>query len=234
MNKSLVTNITALIVLISGYYFNNDLIFYAGLFAFSGAITNWLAVHMLFEKVPGLYGSGIIPARFEEFKAAIKTLMMEQFFTEENIDRFLNKEMTGDKVLNLQPILEKVDFNPTFDSLVDVIANSSFGGMLSMFGGTEALLPLKEPFVEKMQQSIVEISQSDSIKQAIKDQFETPEMMSEITVNIENIIDQRLNELTPALVKTMIQKMIKTHLGWLVVWGGIFGGLIGVVSSLVL
>ncbi|MEZ9232371.1 DUF445 domain-containing protein [Vibrio amylolyticus] len=234
MNKSLLTNILALIVLIAGYSFDNTLIFYAGLFAFSGAVTNWLAVHMLFEKVPGLYGSGIIPARFEEFKAAIKTLMMEQFFTEQNIDRFLNKEMAGEKTLDLEPILEKVDFNPTFDSLVNVITNSSFGGMLAMVGGTEALVPLKGPFVEKMQEAVVEISQSDSVKQAIKEQFESPEMMGEITANIENIIDQRLNELTPALVKSMVQTMIKTHLGWLVVWGGVFGGLIGVISSLVL
>lgn len=231
MNKSLVTNIIALALLGAGYQLDNQIALYAGLFAFSGAITNWLAIHMLFEKVPGLYGSGVIPARFEEFKAAIKNLMMEQFFTESNIDRFLNKEMTGSKTLNLEPVIAKVDFNPTFDSLVEVIAQSSFGGMLAMFGGTEALQPLKQPFVEKMQQSVVEISQSESVKQALKEQFESPAMMEEIKANIENIIDQRLNELTPKLVKEMVQKMIKQHLGWLVVWGGVFGGLIGVISS---
>ena len=232
MNKSLVTNIIALALLGAGYQLDNQIALYAGLFAFSGAITNWLAIHMLFEKVPGLYGSGVIPARFEEFKAAIKNLMMEQFFTESNIDRFLNKEMTGSKTLNLEPVIAKVDFNPTFDSLVEVIAQSSFGGMLAMFGGTEALQPLKQPFVEKMQQSVVEISQSESVKQALKEQLESPAMMEEIKANIENIIDQRLNELTPKLVKEMVQKMIKQHLGWLVVWGGVFGGLIGVISSL--
>ncbi|MEI8673621.1 DUF445 family protein [Vibrio sp. SA48] len=232
MNKSLVTNIIALALLGAGYQLDNKIALYAGLFAFSGAITNWLAIHMLFEKVPGLYGSGVIPARFEEFKAAIKNLMMEQFFTESNIDRFLNKEMTGSKTLNLEPVIAKVDFNPTFDSLVEVIAQSSFGGMLAMFGGTEALQPLKQPFVEKMQQSVVEISQSESVKQALKEQLESPAMMEEIKANIENIIDQRLNELTPKLVKEMVQKMIKQHLGWLVVWGGVFGGLIGVISSL--
>ena len=35
---------------------------------------------MLFEKVPFLYGSGVIPAHFEEFKQGINNLMMEQFF----------------------------------------------------------------------------------------------------------------------------------------------------------
>ena len=40
-------------------------------FALSGGITNWIAIHMLFEKIP-FYGSGVIPKRFEEFKTGIK------------------------------------------------------------------------------------------------------------------------------------------------------------------
>ncbi len=233
MNKSFLTNIIAILLLAAGYQTDSQLVLYAGLFAFSGAITNWLAIHMLFEKVPGLYGSGVIPARFEEFKTAIKTLMMEQFFTGDNIDRFLNKEMAGNIKIDLQPVIQCIDFNPTFDALVEVIANSPFGGMLAMFGGTDALQPLKQPFVEKMQESVIEISQSEAVKNALKDQFEQPKMMDEIRENIENIIDQRLQELTPGLVKEMVQKMIKKHLGWLVVWGGVFGGLIGILSSFI-
>jgi uncharacterized membrane protein YheB (UPF0754 family) len=232
MNKSLITNFIALALLAAGYQLDNTLVLYAGLFAFSGAVTNWLAIHRLFEKVPGLYGSGVIPARFEDFKLAIKNLMMEQFFTNENIDRFLNKEMSSGIPLDLEPILEKVDFNPAFDSLVEVIANSQFGGMLAMLGGTEALEPMKQPFVEKMQQSVIEISQSDSVKQALVEQLESPKMLNEVKDNVEAIIDQRLSELTPKLVKEIVQKMIKEHLGWLVVWGGVFGGVIGILSSL--
>lgn len=233
MNKSLLTNLIALVLLGLGFQTNQDILLYAGLFAFSGAITNWLAIHMLFEKVPGLYGSGVIPARFEEFKLAIKTLMMEQFFTNDNIDRFLSQEMAGGNKIDLAPVINSIDLDPTFDSLVEVIANSSFGGMLAMLGGTEALQPLKEPFVEKMQESIIDISQSDTVKDALKAQLEQPKMLLEIQENIENIIDQRLNELTPKLVKEMVQDMIKQHLGWLVVWGGVFGGIIGVISSFI-
>ncbi len=233
MNKSFITNLISLVLLAVGYTTQNQFALYAGLFAFSGAITNWLAIHMLFEKVPGLYGSGVIPARFEAFKNAIKTLMMEQFFTDTNIDRFLNQELSGKQPLDLTPIIAKVDFNPSFDKLVDVIANSQFGGMLAMFGGTEALQPMKQPFVEKMQESMVEISQSESVKNALKEQLESPAMLDEIKTNIEGIIDQRLSELTPQLVKEMVQKMIKEHLGWLVVWGGIFGGVIGLVSTFI-
>lgn len=233
MNKSLITNLISLVLLAVGYTTQNQFALYAGLFAFSGAITNWLAIHMLFEKVPGLYGSGVIPARFEAFKNAIKILMMEQFFTDTNIDRFLNQELSGKQPLDLTPIIAKVDFNPSFDKLVDVIANSQFGGMLAMFGGTEALQPMKQPFVEKMQESMVEISQSESVKNALKEQLESPAMLDEIKTNIEGIIAQRLSELTPQLVKEMVQKMIKEHLGWLVVWGGIFGGVIGLVSTFI-
>ncbi len=101
-----------------------------------------------------------------------------------------------------------------------------------MLGGTEALEPMKQPFVEKMQQSVIEISQSDSVKQALVEQLESPKMLNEVKDNVEAIIDQRLSELTPKLVKEIVQKMIKEHLGWLVVWGGVFGGIIGILSSL--
>ncbi|MFA0086866.1 DUF445 domain-containing protein [Vibrio sp. 10N.286.49.C2] len=234
MNKSMITNLIALGLLGAGYQLNNDILLYAGLFAFSGAVTNWLAIHMLFEKIPGIYGSGVIPARFEDFKVAIKNLMMEQFFTDNNIDKFLKQEVGTGLTLDLEPVIEKVDFNPTFDSLVDVIENSQFGGMLAMFGGTEALQPLKAPFVEKMKAEMASIAQSDSVKQALVEQFESPSMMDEVKGNIDSIIEQRLNELTPQMVKEIIQNLIKQHLGWLVVWGGIFGGLIGIISSLVM
>ena len=154
MNKSFATNFIALAVLAAGYQLNSQVLLYAGLFAFSGAITNWLAIHMLFEKIPGLYGSGVIPARFEEFKLAIKTLMMEQFFTDENIDKFISKELSSNQSFDLEPIISKVDLSPAFDSLVNVISQSSFGGMLSMIGGTEALQPLKQPFVDTLKSTL--------------------------------------------------------------------------------
>lgn len=233
MNKGLITNLLALVLLGSGYALDHSILLFAGLFAFSGAITNWLAIHMLFEKVPGLYGSGVIPARFEDFKLGIKQLMMSQFFTHQNIDRFLNQEMASATSMDLTPVIDTIDLSPSFDSLVEVIEQSAFSGMLAMVGGSEALQPLREPFIEKMQQAIVDISQQESFKQALKKQLEQPDMLEDIKQNIEDIIDQRLSELTPELVKQIIQTMIKQHLGWLVVWGGIFGGIIGVLSALI-
>ncbi|PCJ47268.1 MAG: DUF445 domain-containing protein [Gammaproteobacteria bacterium] len=234
MNKSLITNLLAFALIIIGYLLPQETLLAVGLFAFSGALTNWLAIHMLFEKVPGLYGSGVIPARFEEFKIAIQSMMMDQFFTDENIDKFLSSNEGIKADLHLAPVIEKVDFSPAFDNLIVVIKQSSFGGMLGMFGGEEALLPLKEPFIEKMKVSLIEMTQTEEFSELLKSEIEQPEVLSDIKDKVSSIIETRLSELTPKMVKEIVQDMIKKHLGWLVVWGGVFGGVIGYLSTLLI
>lgn len=233
VNKSIITNSLAALVVITGLLVKNELVLTIGLFALSGALTNWLAIHMLFERVPGLYGSGVIPARFEDFKLAIRSLMMEQFFTEENIERFLSVSDGIKPDLHLAPVIEKVDLSPSFDSLIKVIMESSFGGMLGMFGGQEALTPLKEPFIISMKQSLIDMTQSETFLELLKGELEQPAVMDDMRDKVEAIIEKRLEELTPELVKEIIQDMIKQHLGWLVIWGGVFGGLIGFAAALI-
>lgn len=232
MNKSFITNFIALSCTVAGYICDHHIVFTLGLFALSGAITNWLAVHMLFEKVPLLYGSGVIPSRFEDFKRAIRDLMMQQFFTVENIDRFLSDSSGQASSIDLTPVIDKVDISPAFDNLVTVIENSSFGGMLAMVGGKEALQPMREPFIEKMKASIKEITNGEQFNNILRAELEQPDMIANMQEKVSDIIEKRLNELTPKLVKDIVQQMIKEHLGWLVVWGGFFGGIIGVIAAL--
>jgi uncharacterized membrane protein YheB (UPF0754 family) len=230
LNKSIITNGFALALVFLGFFLDNIIVKTVGVFAVSGAVTNWIAIHMLFEKVPGLYGSGVIPERFEDFKSGIRTLVMEQFFNEENIHRFLadnNQPMNVD----LSPIIKKVDLAPTFDSLVEVIKESSFGKMLGMLGGIEALEPMRQPFVNKMGAALENITQSPKFTLLIQEELAQPDLQQDLHVKISQIVDQRLNELTPKMVKDIIQTMIREHLGWLVVWGGVFGGLIGLLAA---
>lgn len=232
LNKSVITNLIALGITALGYGLSIDWLFYIGIFALSGAVTNWIAVHMLFEKVPGLYGSGIVQLKFAEFKAAIKSLIMEQFFTQENLDRFLTEQSGESHHFDLEPLIQETDMSPAFDSLVTTIQQSSFGGMLNMFGGTDALMPLKEPFVDNLKSSVIEITQSDDFADKLKAQLGSGSAMTDVRQKVESIVQQRLDELTPQMVKTLVQEMIKSHLGWLVVWGGVFGGSIGFVMHL--
>ena len=230
LNKSFLTNFIALIFIGLSFLlaeFKNALLF-TGLFALSGALTNQLAIHMLFEKVPLLYGSGVIPMRFEAFKASIKNLMMSEFFTREQLENFFAKE---EQKINLEPIIEKTDFTPAFDALSKTVMESSFGGMLGMFGGESALDALREPFSQKMRVAIIKIVNSEAFNNTMNEQLQSSSLNDDMIHSIESVIDTRLNELTPELVKEMVQKLIKEHLDWLVVWGGVFGGLIGLVSS---
>lgn len=233
-NKSFLTNLIAVLIIVAGYLspIEPDLMKSIGFFALSGAVTNWLAIHMLFEKIPFLYGSGVIPNRFDEFKLAIKELMMNQFFTQENVEQFIEREEEqGSNIFNIDPLLNAIDYDKIYQGLVTSIMESSFGDMLQMMGGEKALIPLREPFVEKMKTTLRELVESERFKTVLKQGLDSHKVGQDIVSKIETIIDKRLNELTPQLVKEMVQKIIKIHLGWLVVWGGIFGGVLGAVFS---
>lgn len=234
MNKSLITNLAALGIIAIGYFspwFRNQILS-VGFFALSGAVTNWVAIYMLFEKVPLLYGSGVVPLHFKEFKNGIRHLIMTEFFTRENLEKFF-AESTDSMipVINVDKALEAVDYNKAFDGLVEVIMSSQFGSMLGMFGGTGALAGFREPFKLKLKDFVKAETETPLFKKAIADSLETGSMTEKVESQVEEIINKRLDELTPQMVKKIIQDMIRKHLGWLVIWGGVFGGIIGLVMS---
>jgi uncharacterized membrane protein YheB (UPF0754 family) len=232
INKSLVSNLIAAALVVAGLISPEPYRVYVlntGLFALSGGITNWLAVHMLFERVPGFYGSGVIPLRFEEFKLGIRALVMDQFVRQADLESFFHGSGdTSDKVAQqLKQAVANLDLEQAFESLLDIIMGSSFGGMLGMLGGRDALSSLRTPFTEKMQEFFEEqFSQSefrDQVESALKSALDDDAIRS----NLESLIDQRLSQMTPQKVKEILQTMIRKHLGWLVVWGCVLGGVIG-------
>lgn len=237
MNKSLVTNLLAILVIAAGYLspWYGQQIRSVGFFALSGAITNWLAIHMLFEKVPLLYGSGVVPNHFEDFKRGIRELIMKQFFTDENMQKFLSETLSTDQVeIDLKPALDAIDYDAAFASLTSVILESSFGGMLNMFGGATVLEGFRAPFEIKIRQFISTQASEPKFKEALSESLGSKEdLVGSVKEKVDLIVEARLEELTPALVKQIVQDMIARHLGWLVIWGGVFGGLIGLAMSLV-
>tara|TARA_B100000900_G_C20545534_1_gene702371 strand:+ start:811 stop:1491 length:681 start_codon:yes stop_codon:yes gene_type:complete len=218
MNKSIITNLSTLIITIYGTFspFYSAEIFMAGLFGLSGGLTNWLAIHMLFERVPFLFGSGVIPLRFKEFKEGIRNLIMHEFFSSKSLENFSNQ-----KNFSTNQILDKINYDEIFKKLVEAIRESSLGSMLEMVGGEKALEPLRDPLKKKIKETIDEL---------VKDNLQDSESLSQnFKNNIELLIDSRLNELSPEQVKSIIKDIIHKHLGWLVVWGGVFGFIIGLL-----
>jgi uncharacterized membrane protein YheB (UPF0754 family) len=130
-------------------------------------------------------------------------------------------------------LIDSVDLDPTFEALKKAVMNSKFGGALAMFGGAAALDPIKPDFVEKMRSSVKEIVSSHEFQkklQALATGGASDH--SKLLERVSTIVEKRLEELTPTMVKEIIQQMIRNHLGWLVVWGGVCGGLIGLIASL--
>ena len=234
MNKSLITNIASILIILLSFVLPKNIshyVLYTGLFALSGALTNNIAIHMLFEKVPFFYGSGVIELKFEEFKIAIKNMIMKQFFTHEQLNKFFAQE---EKKLDLSPLVQSADFTPAFDALTKTVMESQFGNMLGMFGGESALEALREPFSEKLKSAVTKIVGSDTFKTQLEHHVQNSTLSDDLINSIESIVTKRLDELSPKMVKEMMQDLMKEHLGWLVVWGGVFGGLIGLVSSFLL
>jgi uncharacterized membrane-anchored protein YjiN (DUF445 family) len=224
MNKNLGTNVVALAVIVLGYFspWFSDTIVMTGLFALSGGVTNWLAVHMLFEKIPLIYGSGVVPLHFEEFRAAIKKLLMQEFFSVENLDRFL----ADNNAVDASRVAGSIDHDRVFEGLAEAIEASPMGSMLGMLGGRQALEPLREPVGIKINALVEEWIQGAGTDGG-------GELSKTIAAQIEQVVESRLAELTPETVKQIVEDMIREHLGWLVVWGGIVGGLIGLLASVV-
>ena len=225
MNKSILTNIVALLITLIGILnpFENSLLLMIGLFSLSGGITNWIAIHMLFEQVPFVYGSGIIPKNFLIFKQAIKDLVIKEFFSRNNVEVFTSK-ISEEAIISIS---KNINYNNIYEGLTESIESSQLGGMLSMVGGKKALEPLRKPIIIKLETLFKSI-----IKNEKRSNF-GDEIVDNVYVRIEKLIDDRLNELSPQDVKKIIQTLIDKHLGWLVIWGGVFGGFIGIISFFV-
>ncbi len=233
MTKSHWTDLVTLLLIGGAYLLPEPYhtpVLMAGLFAFSGAVTNQLAIHMLFHRVPGLYGSGVIEKNFEQFKRSIRSMVMTQFFTSEKLNAFFVEE---EQQIDLAPLVESADFDPAFDALKASVMESKLGQMLQMFGGESALEPLRETFARKLKSAVVGIVSSEAFRAQMEHHLAHSSLSQDLIAQIERIVTRRLDELSPAMVKELVFELIHAHMGWLVVWGGVFGGLIGLISSLV-
>lgn len=236
LDKNILPNLLAIVLIVMGVLLPGGIgtvVFYTGLFALSGAVTNWLAVHMLFEKVPGLYGSGVIPTHFEEFKTGIHSLVTRELFNKQNIDKFFSKPENA-KAIDVEPVVNNLDMDDAYDQLVSVVMDSSLGPMLAMVGGEKTLDTMRDPFKNRMREFLLKTVRSPSFQSNMQKQLQSVTSSDDFSDRIGGIVKDRLDEMTPELVKDIMQRMIRKHLGWLVVWGAVFGGLIGLVSSVIL
>jgi len=229
-NPGDVSNIIGLIIAVIGLlmkYVNNpttdsddcgrescayEYILGTGLFAVSGGVTNWVAIKMLFNKVPGLYGTGIIPGKFKEIRLVLKDVVMKNFFDETYLNFYLK-----DKVLNMDIEGKLTEFLNS-DKLVQVL-EAVLGDDAKM------LVPIVRPFLT---------STGSRIAPLLKDKITKMDLMNDLDSvkgQIDKMLTTRLEELTPEKVKLLLEEVMKEHLYWLIIWGNVFGGLLGLIST---
>ena len=198
----------------------------AGLFGFAGGITNWLAVKMLFDRVPLLYGSGVIPNRFREIRETVRDLIMRHFFDVEYLQRFFAGRMDA---LSADPGLEKkmvelldsAEADEIIGRKLEELQASPAGGLLKMVGAA-AVKPMVKQFVSSLGVELAPRLAAEMAKPGLE--------VDALRAQVDQLLSTKLEELTPEVVRHMMEEVMREHLGWLIVWGNVFGGIIGLVA----
>ena len=259
MDKGTVSNVTSACVLTLGLLLDSSpaqaWILTAGLFAFSGGITNWLAVKMLFDRIPGLIGSGVIPARFREIRRKIMDLILEHFFDEEYLRRFFaenQQDIDWSRYIKSSgessgggksPVASFVEqqwekltgaevIQPMIDEQIDRLSESSVGGFL-MIVGLDNVRPavnrFVSAFVASMQDKVLAATEKVSASE-LQIEIDAERVVEDIRTQVEPLLEKKLQELHADDVKRMMEDVIRSHLGWLIVWGNVFGGALGILA----
>ncbi len=256
MDKGTASNVISTCILTLGLLLDHGpaqaWILSIGLFAFSGGITNWLAVKMLFDRIPGLIGSGVIPARFREIRRKVKDLILEHFFDEEYLRRFFaehRKDVDWGRYIKSSgsgksPVTSFVEnqwekltapevIQPIIDEQIDRLSESSIGGFL-LIVGIDTIRPAVNRFVAgfvaSLQDKVLAVAEKVSTPE-VRIEIDEKRVVDDIRAQVEPLLEKKLEELHAEDVKRMMEDVIRSHLGWLIVWGNVFGGALGVLTQ---
>jgi uncharacterized membrane protein YheB (UPF0754 family) len=257
MDKGTLSNLASATVLLLGLLLADSplqaILLSVGLFALSGGITNALAVKMLFDRIPGLVGSGVIPGRFREIRREIKQLIMKNFFSEEYLRAFLAetspsidwssylKSSSGDQgpfaaVVEAQwhKLTAPGVLKPIIREQIDRLMAAPLGGLLFLAGSDtiESVVgDFVSSFVGKMKPRVLEAAARFQLDPgALGVELAEEKIVADLRDQVNRLLERKLEELNAARVKRMMEDVMRKHLGWLVVWGNVFGGLLGLLA----
>lgn len=249
LEKGFLSNLTTFSLMVIGFfmvlaaklngvgnkYYIGQYVLAVGLFGFSAGFTNWIAIKMLFDRVPFLYGSGIIPRQFKQIRQAVKDTIMKTFFDKEYLEKY-GRQKLGELAGSIN-IEEKVR-GLLQSSAVDIIIDRKLaelqarqeGMILAMMGlSPEMLKPMVKPFVVGMASDVAPL-----LMDAVMGKEDGRSLVDfdHLRTELDSLMTTKLEELTPEMVKKLLEDVMRDHLGWLIVWGNLLGGLLGLVLEL--
>lgn len=173
-----------------------------GLFGFAGGATNAIAVTMLFDKIPFLIGSGVIPRRFKDILEALKSLILDTFFEEKFLRAYVS-ERSADLVsaVDLKGRLERAMQADGFDAVLatkfEALASTPDGQLIAtlapMFGGYESMTVMLKPVLRAV---------GNELLTTLTSNFDIIDVVDvgQIRREIDRALSQRMSMLTPLKV----------------------------------
>ncbi|KAI8504534.1 hypothetical protein Bbelb_176520, partial [Branchiostoma belcheri] len=180
-----------------------------GLFSVSGGVTNWLAVKMLFDRIPGLIGSGVITSQFKEIRQTVKNVVLETFFETEYLENYMHRK-SGEFLAafqiesKLQRLLQSERVMQIIDNQVQKLYKKPEGMMLAMMGVDAGKL-------SKMIQPLMKGLSRDMTPVLAKN-LKTFEFMNaeSMRAQVDEMMTVKMEEFTPPKVKKTTGNMVES------------------------
>jgi hypothetical protein len=186
---------------------------------------------MLFDRIPFVLGSGVVPRRFEAIKRAIADVLINTFFEEAFLSRYVvSKAGQLTAMLDadtLATLLDSPAVNKLLDAKLADLAARPEGVMLGLIGmPTEQLKPVLIPLI---------ISAACDILPQVTEQLNPRAQLFQSGLGYfrreaARLVDSKMRELSADDVTAVLDSVIRHELGALVVWGAVLGGLLGLLT----
>ncbi|XP_070575839.1 uncharacterized protein [Ptychodera flava] len=178
-----------------------------GIFGFSGGAANWVAIKLVFYRIPGLIGSGVIPRHYMEIKQRIKSMVIEIFFEQEFLSRYLAEK--GDAFLsaiNLEDQMKETTESGHMDVLIDkqikMMVTEPEGAMFKMVGMDSTKL---KSFVKSL---ICSISNQITHRLLVSFKNSTHFTAEHIRHEVEAMIVTRMENITAKQVIKIVEELV--------------------------
>ncbi|KAL5272267.1 hypothetical protein ACHWQZ_G000475 [Mnemiopsis leidyi] len=203
-----------------------------GLFAFSGGFTNWIAIQMLFYKIPLVYGSGVLRRRYKAIRRAMKDMILGTFFQPEFLNKYIPQKLReaaaeADVENKINVFLNTETGQKIIEDKIDQISASPEGQLVeSMDINIGTFKPLIKPVI---------ISFLSDLGPSVLNHLIEPENgalnLEKLRDELDRYMSERMMEVTPQMIQDIMYTVVLQYLGWLIVWGCVFGGVMGAICQ---
>lgn len=184
--------------------------------AFTGWVTTWIAIKMLFHprkpiKIFGLTIQGIFPKNQQEIAIKLGQVVSRELLSFEEIEE---KITSAENLEKLKPEIEKHIDDFLRNKLKEVFP------MISMFIGEKTIGQLKEAFLNELQ-SLFPVLMKSYMNKLQHD------------LNLERIVIEKVANFSTEKLEDILDQITRKEFKFLEIIGGLFGLLIGLIQVLI-